>query len=693
MKKRKSIYRKLMRNTVAIMLVLVVSILAVIVASFSRAYEKQVYEENGDMAAYIASAVNSFFNGAYSITEELAVNPSIITMDTQIQNQILESCVKRNSYMELIYIQGMDGMQTGRSSGELADRSTRWWFTQMAQNPQPFISKSYYSVNTQMPCTSVFMAIKEKETMKGIIGVDIKLDYLQELVSGYSDEEAGRYSFVIDGEGVVVAHPDNIYLEELYNYKELTKTISQMDANGKVKTDGNGNILTEEQPIEVSDGYKGTIEKVMSGEQGQNKVIVDGQKCYVSYAPVALAGESDSWSVITVQSAAKAMGLLNRTIFLAVGTSMVVLLAAAVFVGMAGKRITNPLVQIIGLIERASKGDFTVRAKIEDNTEIGVLAESFNEMIQKISSILDRLTSFTEGVINSAGRLNCISAELEETAERVKGISEGAGRQLADTEAVSGLTQEIGGKFAEFQRQQEGMKEENQKTLDSEEKGKERVDGLKKSHKNMQEKVLEAERKVEKLREESMDIEDILKTILQITGQTKLLALNASIEAARAGELGKGFAVVAAEIGGLAENSQQAAGRISGIVGGLQKEIAGTVANIRGISEAFQTQAIDVEAVEETFRIFHHTSEKTSGYIEGLSLLVEEMSALNEEIKEKMEAVCGISQETAGLSNEVAETLSRQEKDILYVAKRVDGLSEVSEKMKEEMADFKLEKA
>lgn len=37
----------------------------------------------------------------------------------------------RNTYLEQIYIQGTDGIQTGRSQGELADRSTRWWFIQM----------------------------------------------------------------------------------------------------------------------------------------------------------------------------------------------------------------------------------------------------------------------------------------------------------------------------------------------------------------------------------------------------------------------------------------------------------------------------------------------------------------------------------------------------------------------------------
>ncbi|WP_371911750.1 methyl-accepting chemotaxis protein [Pseudomonas sp. ok272] len=76
---------------------------------------------------------------------------------------------------------------------------------------------------------------------------------------------------------------------------------------------------------------------------------------------------------------------------------------------------------------------------------------------------------------------------------------------------------------------------------------------------------------IERLAQQSEQIEVVLEVIHGIAEQTNLLALNAAIEAARAGETGRGFAVVADEVRALASKTQRSTGDIQAHIGALQQ--------------------------------------------------------------------------------------------------------------------------
>ena len=96
----------------------------------------------------------------------------------------------------------------------------------------------------------------------------------------------------------------------------------------------------------------------------------------------------------------------------------------------------------------------------------------------------------------------------------------------------------------------------------------------------------EARLNVDRLRESSGAIGNVVSLIAQIARQTTLLALNSTIEAARAGDAGRGFAVVATEVKALAVQTQSATEEITKKIEALQKDAAGSAEAVHRIAQA-----------------------------------------------------------------------------------------------------------
>lgn len=688
--KKKSIFRQLLFPLIAIVCALAICLTGIIAVIFTKTYEAEIYSRGRDKSLLVSNDIATFLDGAYGITEELSVNPSILTMKTEVQTPILTDCVNRNPYLELLYIQGTDGMQTGRSSGELADRSTRWWFVQTLEEQKAFISKSYYSVNTGMPCASIFFPMYKDRKLTGIFAVDLKLDYLQSLIEEFSDMEHGEYSFVIDGEGVVVAHPDSTQIEELYNYRLMTKTVSKKDEAGQPLLDADGGIITEEQSISISEDYQKIISDVMAGNSGSRKIKNDGEAYFVSYASIPLKGQSDSWSVITLHKKTTAMAVVYRILIIAIIVALLVIAAAVLVIALLAHRLTKPIVSITELIKNASDGDFTMQAAENSRNEIGTLSKSFNKMTAKISSILSKITGITGEVVQSSGRLKNIEADADSISRAVREISDGTETQNSEINQVFMRAETLEESFGQLQEKSSLLLTDAQNTIQSGEKGMLSVTELTEQNEAASRGMAVSFEKIRSLEEQSQKISGILSTINEISSQTGLLALNASIEAARAGEQGRGFSVVAESIGKLAADSTAATADIEKIIGELCRDISDTVGNIETIRASIERQTDAVEKVRETFADFHTLAEKTKESVSSMEELVGEMHESNRYVVHAVERIRDISTNTAELTDKAADSLEEQLLGIRNVADRIDTLSLVSTEMQQEMTKFKL---
>ncbi len=98
--------------------------------------------------------------------------------------------------------------------------------------------------------------------------------------------------------------------------------------------------------------------------------------------------------------------------------------------------------------------------------------------------------------------------------------------------------------------------------------------------------LVRADATMQTLAQAASRIEEVIKLIQAIAGQTSLLALNATIEAARAGEAGRGFAVVAAEVKELSRRTARATQDVSTQIHGIQQAVHDTAAAIEAVDRS-----------------------------------------------------------------------------------------------------------
>ncbi len=82
--KNTSIFKQLLLPMIAIVCALAVCLTGIVAVIFVKAYEKEIYGRSQDKSQLVSGGIATFLDGAYRIAEELAVNPSILTMETDV---------------------------------------------------------------------------------------------------------------------------------------------------------------------------------------------------------------------------------------------------------------------------------------------------------------------------------------------------------------------------------------------------------------------------------------------------------------------------------------------------------------------------------------------------------------------------------------------------------------------------------
>ncbi|WP_136807708.1 methyl-accepting chemotaxis protein [Desulfosediminicola flagellatus] len=263
-----------------------------------------------------------------------------------------------------------------------------------------------------------------------------------------------------------------------------------------------------------------------------------------------------------------------------ISSLMIAVLAGGIlFIG----KITKPIISAAdGLHDVAEgEGDLTKRLDVQTKDEIGALSSSFNTFVDKLQDIIRNLSSNSQKVDQSSGKLLEIAEQVytssadasdksasvamaaNEMSSNLTGIAAAMEQATTNSSMVAAATEQLSASIVGVAGHTAKAREITTQAVNQSEK---------------------ATQSIAVMEQTAAKIGQVTETITDISDQTNLLALNATIEAARAGDAGKGFAVVANEIKELAKQTAKATRDIKAQIEEIQQSTVETVKNINEIT-------------------------------------------------------------------------------------------------------------
>jgi len=537
------------------------------------------------------------------------------------------------------------------------DPRTRDWYKKALETQGAYYTDVYIDAITKKPVISVAQAIRSGNQVIGVVGVDLALQEVQDIAKSIKSGKTGN-AFILNRQGGYVYHETLKFEDNIFKLQ-----------NGAFAAPG---------------------KDFLSGKPTYQEFIFNNvNKLYFS-DPVGKTG----WAlVVGVPRSELFEPVANMAKWSALMSFLGVLLIITVLFFIA-RSISNPIKEMATIAQQVATGNLLVQVQQPaGKDEIGILAESFRNMLGNLRTLIRQTSQSAEQVAAASEQLTASAQQSAQTATTVATsitmVAEGSQKQVAAVNETSSIVEEISATMEEVSATAAEMATLSEQAAGAALEGKTSVDRAVTQMGEVNTGARQAQVAAEELKSSSAKIGEIVNLISTIAGQTNLLALNAAIEAARAGEQGRGFAVVAEEVRKLAEQSEVAAQQIKSLIDQNHNSIGNVVG---AIDHAIQDISSGVELVNVAGNSFGSINGRVRQVTDQVSLIakaINEAAVGTQRIVSSIRDVESVSRETANESQNVSAATEEQSASMEEIAASSLALAKLSLDLQNAVSKFR----